>query len=208
MIEVARRIAAGASGGARYVLGLPAGRTPQSTIDDLAAMRLDLSGTEIVMMDEFVGADLCGRFGRAVGQRLGVHAVHVPSDPDAYEALIDDLGGIDLFVLASGASDGHVAFNQPGTPLDSRTRVVLLAEPLRRDNLRTFPELGSIDDVPTHGITIGLGTIVDASRSAVLLLLGPEKATSARRVQATTTFDPDWPATVIHACRNGEVIVA
>jgi glucosamine-6-phosphate deaminase len=197
------------------VLGLPAGRTPRSTLAALSRRALDLAGLHVVMMDEFVGArghepHSCRRF--ALDEVLpalgpGVH-LHVPDerDPDGYERLLDSLGGIDAFVLASGATDGHVAFNQPGTGRHSRTRVVDLAAPLRRDNLGTFPSFATVDDVPRQGVTVGLGTIADRSRRVVLLLLGPAKATSAGRIRAAGGFDPAWPATIVHECPDPLVV--
>ena len=75
-----------------------------------------------------------------------------PADPDAYDERIAAAGGIDLFLLASGAGDGHVAFNPPGTEAAARTRVVALPDSTRRDNLATFPTFGGeLDAVPRTG---------------------------------------------------------
>jgi glucosamine-6-phosphate deaminase len=226
-VRVAGEVVAALGGkpGRRFVLGLPAGRTPRTTVDALAAAAAggtDLSGLEIVMMDEFVLPEAtgfrpvdptaphsCRRFGEVeVRRRLGAGALHVPdpADPAAYDELVAGLGGVDLFVLASGASDGHVGFNQPGSAVTSGTRVVGLGDELRRDNLGTFPSFGTLDAVPHHGITIGLGTIVDASKRAVLLLLGAEKARSAQRVTWRRHFDESWPATVIHECEGARIV--
>lgn len=119
-----------------------------------------------------------------------------PADPSAHDAL-----EVDVFLLASGASDGHVAFNPPGTPIDSETRVVELADSTRRDNLATFPDFASIDEVPRFGISVGLGAITRARR-AVLLLLGTDKSDSLARVSSLDDFDPAWPASVIHRCAD------
>ena len=78
-----------------------------------------------------------------------------PADPEEYDKRIADVGGIDLFLLASGTSDGHVAFNPAGTPVGTRTRVVGLTEQTRRDNLTTFPTFGGLDEVPLYGVTVG-----------------------------------------------------
>jgi glucosamine-6-phosphate deaminase len=129
-----------------------------------------------------------------------------PDDVTAYEQQIAHYGGIDCFVLAAGASDGHVAFNGPGSPIDSRTRIVPLSENTRRDNLRTFPALGSLDAVPTHGVTVGIATIVGA-REALMLAWGADKRDAVARVRAASGYEADWPATVIHACRAGTVLV-
>jgi len=128
-----------------------------------------------------------------------------PADPGEYEDRLAASGGVALFLLASGASDGHVAFNPSGTTLEEGPRIVALAEATRRDNLATFPQFGSLADVPTHGVTVGLGTIARLSREAVMVMHGADKRESARRVQAAAGFDPGWPATMIHECRHGRL---
>jgi glucosamine-6-phosphate deaminase len=128
-----------------------------------------------------------------------------PADPAEYEQRLAASGGVDFFLLASGASDGHVAFNPPGADLESETRIIVLAEETRKDNLATFPQFGSLADVPTHGVSVGLGTIARRSQEAVLVMHGAAKRESARRVQARPGFDPGWPATVVHECRRGRI---
>jgi glucosamine-6-phosphate deaminase len=218
------------------VLGCPAGRSPRSTYAALGALaahqRVDLSQAHLVLMDEFVVRDgerwrwcpadahySCRGFaareilpalnaGLPVARQLSAAALHVPDpqDPAAFERTIEQLGGIDVFLLASGGSDGHVAFNGPGTSLDSTTRVVELAETTRRDNLGTFPQFRELEDVPRWGVTIGLGTIRRQSRAVVLLLAGAGKCAAARRVLGAQAFDPAWAATLVHACRHATVL--
>ena len=77
----------------------------------------------------------------------------------AYEAAMQQAGGIDLQILGIG-TDGHIAFNEPGSSLASRTRIKTLTEQTRRDNARFFG--GDIDAVPRHCLTQGLGTIMQA----------------------------------------------
>ena len=89
----------------------------------------------------------------------------------AYEARIRELGGVDVQVLGIGAN-GHLGFNEPGSALTSRTRVKRLSDRTRRDNARFFH---GIDDVPTHCVTQGLGTILEARR-LVLVATGDAKA--------------------------------
>ena len=88
-----------------------------------------------------------------------------------YEAMIREAGGIDLQLLGIGRN-GHIGFNEPGTSFASRTRVKTLTEATRRDNARFF---ASVDEVPRHCLTQGLGTIRDA-RALVLLAFGEAKA--------------------------------
>ena len=89
----------------------------------------------------------------------------------AYEERIRSSGGIDLQLLGIG-SDGHIAFNEPGSSLASRTRVKTLTRQTRTDNARFFD---SMELVPTSAITMGIGTILE-SRSILLIACGPGKS--------------------------------
>ena len=131
-----------------------------------------------------------------------------PGDPGGYERRLADAGGVDLFLLASGAGDGHVAFNPPGAPAGSRTRVVALPETTRRDNLVTFPAFGGdLAAVPSHGVTVGVATIREASAEAVMIAHGPDKQEAVRRLAAADRYDPSWPATVLADCRSPHLLV-
>ena len=235
--RIADGIEAANRDGRPYVLGCPGGRSPMTTYEELAHQvrqrRLDLSGLVVAMMDDYVEpaqngfahipADLahsCRRFGReiivaplsaAAGPGRGIAADHLwvpdPACPDAYDRMLADAGGVDLFILASGASDGHVAFNPPGTPADTVTRVVPLATTTRRDNLVTFPHLRSLDMVPEHGVTVGIDTIRRHSRSAVMIVLGADKALAAAQLSAADAYDTAWPSTVIAECAQPDLYV-
>ncbi|HVV56974.1 MAG TPA: 6-phosphogluconolactonase [Gaiellaceae bacterium] len=195
-----------ASDGA-YLLGCPGGRSLRSTYRALAGWRPALDRLVVVMMDEYVGAPpdahfSCARFAREeIAGPLGIPAERVwlpdERDPKAYDARIADAGGIDLFLLASGASDGHVAFNPPGSPRHGRTSILRLARTTRRDNLATFPDFASLDEVPARGVSVGLGTIF-AARALRLVLHGADKREAARRLLALDGFDPSWPASIVH----------
>ncbi len=210
--------------GRKYLLGCPGGRSLLSTYGALAGVaaqqQVDLSPLVVVMMDDYVipirGGYVhvpidahysCRRFAT---EEIGKPLSHLPgaprrdriwmpdpNDPPAYDRRIADAGGIDLFLLASGASDGHVGFNPSGSPRDSATRIVELSTPTRTDNLRTFPAFDSVDDVPTHGVTVGIGTIAGLSRSAVMVCLGAEKRAAAGRISSARSYDPSWPATIV-----------
>lgn len=138
--------------------------------------------------------------------RDNLHVPHADA-PEAYDALIEELGGIDMFLLASGTSDGHVAFNPPGTPLAARSRRVALAEATRRDNMRTFPAFRALDEVPRFGVSVGPGTIARQSRSVLMILIGAEKARALKTILSSGGYDPAWPATVVHECPDGEILV-
>jgi glucosamine-6-phosphate deaminase len=198
----------------RFLVGCPGGRSLRTTYRALADRRASLNRLVVVMMDEYVAAPpeahfSCRRFAREeLAGPLGLadDQVWLPDedDPCAYDEEIAAAGGIDLFLLASGASDGHVAFLGPGAPLDGLTSVVRLVESTRRDNLVTFPQFASLDDVPTHGVSVGLGTIRGA-RALRLVLHGADKRDAAARVLALDRFDPAWPASVVHAHPRAEI---
>ena len=86
----------------------------------------------------------------------------LPGAGERYEALIAAAGGVDVQFLGIG-SDGHLAFNEPGSSLASRTRIKTLTEQTRKDNARFF---GSPDQVPTDVLTQGLGTILRGASPA------------------------------------------
>jgi glucosamine-6-phosphate deaminase len=96
----------------------------------------------------------------------------------AYEEAIKAAGGIELFLGGIG-NDGHIAFNEPGSSLNSRTRVMSLTADTRAVNARFFG--GDIDKVPTQALTVGIGTVMDA-REVVIIVSGRQKA---RALQAS-----------------------
>jgi len=180
-------IAAGIASSPRFVLGIATGSTPLTTWSALASRGLDLAPIEAFALDEYVGLpqghphSFESVVQREVVAPLGLDParVHVPisygAEPrDAaarYERQIVDAGGIDVQVLGIGRN-GHVAFNEPGSPLDSLTRVARLSRETREDDSRFF---GSVEEVPETCITQGLGTIARA-RTLVLLAFGSHKA--------------------------------
>ncbi len=91
----------------------------------------------------------------------------------AYEAQIKKAGGIDIQVLGIG-SDGHIAFNEPGTSLKSRTSVVYLTPSTIKDNARLFFG-GNMDEVPKRALSMGVGTICEAKK-IIMLAFGKGKA--------------------------------
>ena len=221
--------------GRRFLLGCPTGRTPRPVYGalgrELAKRKQDISQLVLVMMDEYLVQDgnglsyapsdqpwSCHHFARneiAAPLNAGLPASHQlseervwfpnPRDPGAYDARVADAGGIDFFILASGASDGHVAFNSPGSERNTRTRIVELSESTRRDNLTTFPAFGSIDSVPGHGVTVGVDTII-AAKEAAMIVWGAGKRLTLARIQQAKRYEPEWPATVIHECGAPEIL--
>lgn len=173
------------------VLGLATGSTPLGVYCELIRMHkddgLDFSQVTTFNLDEYLGLPDSHpqSYHHFMQENLFQHInvlrarTHVPSgvaeDVGAYckryEQQIRDAGGIDLQILGIG-SDGHIAFNEPGSPLDSRTRVEQLTQQTIQDNSRFFDR---IEDVPTQAITMGVGTILEAKK-IILLATGASKA--------------------------------
>jgi len=168
----------------RCVLGLATGSTPEGTYEELIRMHkedgLDFSQVVTFNLDEYVG--LPGNHDQSyryfMNDRLFDHvnirpenthvpdgmADDIPAHCREYEEMIDQAGGIDLQLLGIGGN-GHIAFNEPGSSLASRTRPKTLDEKTRQDNSRFFQ---SMDEVPKYAITMGIGTIIEAERIILL----------------------------------------
>ncbi|WP_406637587.1 glucosamine-6-phosphate deaminase [Pseudarthrobacter quantipunctorum] len=177
------------------VLGLATGSSPLPVYDELAARHerdgLDFSRASGFALDEYVGLPpghpesyrevVRREFTNRVNIRPeNVHgpdgaAADIPAACSAYEEAIAAAGGVDLQILGVG-TDGHIAFNEPGSSFASRTRIKSLIEQTRRDNARFF---SSLADVPHHVLTQGLGTIMEA-RHVILLATGAQKAQAVR----------------------------
>ena len=195
---------------------------------------LDLGCVIVALMDEYVEKTAdgfravdpslphsCVGFGRRdILERLNAAARPgrgIPErnlwypDPSAadgdYDRALEGIGGIDVFLLASGASDGHVALNPVGAAAGTVTRVVPLGEDTRRDNLGTFPTLGSIEHAPRYGVTVGIRTIRALSRSVIMVVTGEHKQYTVQRLAAAEGYEPDWPATVFTECASPRFLV-
>lgn len=119
-------------------------------------------------------------------------AEDIPAACAAYEAAIRAAGGVDLQILGIG-TDGHIAFNEPGSSLASRTRIKTLTRQTRVDNARFFGD--DVDSVPTHCLTQGLGTIMEA-RHVILVAMGRSKAEAVHHL-VEGAVSAMWPATVL-----------
>jgi glucosamine-6-phosphate deaminase len=220
--------------GKRFLLGCPTGRTPRpvyrAMARRLAEKPQNISHLVLVMMDEylvggedrlenapddelwschhFMRVEIAGPLNQGLGpaDRLREDSIWFPdpANPKAYDDNIENTGGIDFFILASGASDGHVAFNPPGSARDSRTRIIQLSEETRRDNLQTFPVFGVLAEVPSYGISVGIATIASA-KEAVMIVWGGGKRLTLSRMLSADRYELDWPATVIHECALREI---
>lgn len=181
-----------------FVLGLPTGSTPIPVYQELIRRHRagEISFAHVITfnMDEYVGLPASHpECYRAFMHREFFDHVDIPltnihcldgsaSDLDAecqrYEETIKEVGGIELFMGGVG-HDGHIAFNEPGSSLASRTRIKTLTEVTREANARFFDH--DIQQVPKRALTVGVGTLLDA-RELMILATGADKA---RAVQAT-----------------------
>jgi glucosamine-6-phosphate deaminase len=204
------------------VLGLATGSSPLKVYDELARRHresgLSFAQARGFMLDEYVGlpADHPERYRNVIETEIASR-VEWPADqvqgPDgladdiraacaAYETAIADAGGVDLQILGIG-TDGHIAFNEPGSSLASRTRIKTLTRQTRLDNARFFDD--DLDQVPTHCLTQGLGTIMEA-RHLVLLATGRHKAEAVHQL-VEGPVSAMWPATVMQLHPHATVLV-
>ncbi len=180
----------------RAVLGLATGSTPLGTYKELIRMHrekgLDFSQVVTFNLDEYISLpkDNDQSYHYFMWENLFKHInileanVHIPQGMAKdiqqhcveYEEEIFDHGGIDIQLLGIG-SNGHIAFNEPGSSLGSRTRIKTLDEKTRMDNARFF---SSLDEVPRYCITMGIGTILEAER-LLLLATGKNKADAVQK---------------------------
>jgi glucosamine-6-phosphate deaminase len=183
--------------GQNAVLALPAGSTPLSVYRELIRMHredgLDFSGVVTFNIDEYFGisAQSLQSYRRWIHEHFLNHVNVQPDNiyiPDGtididdvpkyckqFELNIAQAGGLDLALLGIG-SNGHIGFNEPFSPADSRMRLVQLDPASRRAAASDF---FGIDNVPTQALTMGIGTILE-SRKILLMALGEHKANIIR----------------------------
>ena len=194
------------------VLGLATGSSPLGVYDELArrvaAGSLSLSRVRAFLLDEYVGLargheqsyrsvierELVARVDLDPARVHGLDgtAEDLVAECARYEEAIAGGGGVDLQLLGIGR-DGHVAFNEPGSSLGSRTRLKTLTQQTRRDNARFFG--GDVDVVPRHCLTQGVATILQA-RHLILLASGAGKAEAVRQL-VEGPISASWPATAL-----------
>jgi glucosamine-6-phosphate deaminase len=202
------------------VLGLPTGRTPEGMYEHIVAEcgreYRCFNSAQTFNLDEYVGIPSShpGSYSTYMRHHLFDHVdirddnVHIPdgtaqnleAECARYELEIRQAGGLDLTFLGLGRN-GHIGFNEPGTPFDSRTRVVGLTESTRRANAPEFQHC----QVPTRAITIGIGTILD-SKQIVLFASGTEKAEIVWRFASEDPSEA-LPATALRCHPDVTVIV-
>jgi glucosamine-6-phosphate deaminase len=208
------------------VLGLATGSTPKGLYQEMIRMHknegLDFSKVTTFNLDEYIGLtpDHPESYNYYMRENLfneinvDERFIHVPQGmldvnniPAIeefcrwYEEQIEKVGGIDLQILGIGVN-GHIAFNEPGSSLGSRTRVKTLTDTTRLDNSQFFK---SVEEVPKYAITMGVGTIMEA-KELLLLANGRAKANAIR----TTVEGPITamvPATIVQMHAKATLIV-
>jgi glucosamine-6-phosphate deaminase len=192
------------------VLGLPTGGTPIGMYEKLVKDKtIDWRFVQTFNLDEYVGIDpnhpesyrnfMARHFHNHVN--IPKEYIYFPdaNNPEKYDDLIAQRGGIDLLVMGMG-TNGHVAFNEPGTDMLSETHITDLKEQTIKDNSRFF---NSIDEVPTQAVTMGLRTILGAQK-ILLLVTGKKKL----KVLQKAIWKPDYniPVSIINNHRKVEIL--
>jgi glucosamine-6-phosphate deaminase len=176
-------------------LGLPTGHSPLGVYRYLAKWseegQIDWSAVRCFALDDYLGTDERNSFHYYLEKNLYSHTNLVPGNKfnpcmtDNYDELIRQSGGLDLTILGIG-SNGHIAFNEPGTCARSWTHCMWLNQSTRIANQDSF---GQLEAVPTRGLTMGLATIME-SRWVILMASGEKKkAIIERAFQGPVTVE-------------------
>lgn len=191
------------------VLGLATGSTPEGVykllVEAYNKKEVSFENVKSYNLDEYVGLEETHNqsYRYFMNSHLFNHIdiklenTHIPSNKDdennleIYDQKIKEAGGIDIQILGIG-SNGHIAFNEPGTSFNSNTHIVTLNESTISDNSRFF---NSIDEVPKQAITMGLNSIMQAKR-IILIAFGKNKQDAIYKMMA---LDPseELPASIL-----------
>lgn len=214
--EAARRIVDTINAKDKTVLGLATGSTPegmyQQLIKQYQQKDVSFKNTTTFNLDEYVGLSKedPNSYHYYMQDKLFHHIdipaeqAHVPSgesndltgDCKDYESRIQAAGKVDIQVLGIGLN-GHIGFNEPGTPFTSRTHVVDLDESTRKANARFF---NSLEEVPTQAITMGIETIMESKQ--IILLISGEKKKEAAAELINGEISEAFPASVLKQHEN------
>lgn len=205
----------------KFVLGLPTGSTPLGVYKCLIAMnkakKISFANVVTFNMDEYVGLPAThdqsyhyfmhkNFFNHIDIKKENIHILNgMAKNPAAecedYEKAIEESGGIHLFLGGAGV-DGHIAFNEPGTSLNSRTHLATLTEDTRIVNSRFFG--GDMKKVPTQALTVGVGTICSA-KEVVIMLNGYNKAMALHHA-VEGSVSQMWPITALQLHENATIV--
>jgi len=204
-----------------FVLGLPTGSSPLGIYKELIGLykmgKVNFANVVTFNMDEYVGLPekhsesyhffMWNNFFKHINIKksniniLNGNAKDLQSECDKYEKKIKKYGGIHLFVGGIGP-DGHIAFNEPGSSLASRTRIKTLTEDTIIANSRFFD--GDVNKVPKTALTVGVGTVMDA-RQVLIIVSGHNKA---RALQQSVEFGVNhmWTVSCLQLHPHGIIV--
>lgn len=205
-----------------FVLGLPTGSTPLGTYEELIRLNKEgkVSFRNVITfnMDEYVGLPeehpqsyhsfMWDNFFSHIDidpanvNILNGNAADLAKECESYEKRILDAGGIDLFLGGVG-EDGHIAFNEPFSSMNSRTRIKTLTEDTILVNSRFFD--GDVNQVPKLALTVGVATILSA-REVIILAFGPKKA-RAVQMGVEGAYSHVWTITGLQVHPKGILVI-
>jgi len=204
-----------------FVLGLPTGSSPIGTYQNLVELhrqgKISFQNVVTFNMDEYVGLpeDHPESYHAFMWKHLFSHidipeeninilngnAEDLEAECEAYEAKMEALGNVELFLGGIGP-DGHIAFNEPGSSLGSRTRIKTLTTDTLIANSRFFDN--DINKVPKTALTVGVGTVMSA-REVVILVSGHSKARALQKV-VEEGVNHMWTVSVLQTHPRGMII--
>jgi len=204
-----------------FVLGLPTGSTPLGTYDELIDLnqrgKVSFENVVTFNMDEYVGLeeDHPQSYHYYMNKNLFSQIdikdenINIPDgnaddlnkECEEYEEKIDEVGGIDLFLGGIG-EDGHIAFNEPGSSLSSKTRIKTLTYDTRVANSRFFDD--NIENVPKYALTVGVGTVMDADE--VLIIINGYNKARALQKAVEEGVNHMWTVSALQLHENGMIV--
>lgn len=204
-----------------FVLGLCTGSTPLGMYAELVKMvkagKLSFENVVTFNMDEYIGLGpkdkqsyhhfMHENFFKHISiPQANIHMLNgltkdYVKECQQYEDIIKTYGKIHLFIGGVG-SDGHIAFNEPGSSLTSRTRVKTLTSETIEANARFFD--GDISKVPTTVLTVGIGTIMDADE--VMIIASGDKKARAIHHAVEGSINHMWPISILQMHQHGIIV--
>lgn len=204
-----------------FILGLPTGSSPLGTYKELINLfhqgKVSFKNVHTFNMDEYVGLSedhpesyksfMWKNFFSHIDilkenvNMLNGNAVDAKAECLRYENKIKTVGGINLFLGGIGP-DGHIAFNEPGSSLDSRTRVKTLTYDTRLANSRFFNN--DVNAVPKYALTVGVRTVMDA-HEVVIIVNGHSKARALKKA-VEDGVNQMWTISALQLHANGKII--
>ena len=204
-----------------FVIGLPTGSSPLGTYQALIKLyqqkKVTFENVITFNMDEYMGLEtnhpqsyktfMWDNFFSHIDIKkeniniLDGNTENPKIECEKYEAKIAALGGIELFLGGIGP-DGHIAFNEPGSSLDSKTRMKTLTYDTRLANSRFFDN--NVDNVPRFALTVGVKTIMDA-REVVIIVNGHNKSRALKKA-IEEGVNQMWTISALQLHQNGKII--